>query len=52
MTAGLNSLPQNSVNHRPTIALFSSVDTFVSFVAVHLAPSWAHALQTTAVSVS
>jgi len=30
MTAGLNSLPQNSVNHRPTIALFSSADMIVS----------------------
>jgi hypothetical protein len=29
MTAGLNSLPQNSANHRPTIALSSSVDVIV-----------------------
>src|SRR5580658_8027206 len=26
MTAGLKSLPQNSANHRPTTALFSSID--------------------------
>src|SRR5215470_9017312 len=26
MTAGLKSLPQNSVNQRPTMALFSSID--------------------------
>ncbi len=26
MTSGLKSLPQNSVNHLPTTALFSSID--------------------------
>src|SRR5689334_9320805 len=32
MTAGLKSLPQNSVNHRPTTALFSSIDMGRSFL--------------------
>src|SRR5689334_13143195 len=34
MTAGLKYLPQNSVNHRPTTALFSSIDMIVSFLVV------------------
>src|SRR5215475_6670833 len=34
MTAGLKSLPQNSVNHRPTTALFSLIDMVVSFLVV------------------
>src|SRR6185437_8369874 len=34
MTAGLKSLPQNSVNQRPTISLFSSTGMFVPFLCV------------------
>src|SRR5690348_12840850 len=34
MTAGLKSLPQNSVNHRPTTALFSSIDMGRSLLVV------------------
>ena len=38
MTAGLKSGPQNSVNQRPTMALFSSADHGLSFRAVSSAP--------------
>src|SRR6266851_1435734 len=35
MTAGLKSLPQNSVNHRPTTALLSSIDMGDAFLIVN-----------------
>ena len=44
MTAGLKSLPQNSVNQRPTMALFCSVDMdrpFLVVIACRAHP-WAH----------
>jgi len=35
ITAGLKSLPQNSLNQRPTIALLSSTDMIVLFLMVN-----------------
>jgi len=38
ITAGSKSGPQNSVNQRPTTALFSSVDMVVSLVSTRALP--------------
>ena len=48
MTSGLKSLPQNSVNHLPTTALFSSIDMnrTLSCRECQLRPSAGRTLQT------
>jgi hypothetical protein len=49
MTAGLKSGPQNSVNQRPTMALFSSTDMRRSFLPESaVAPDGAHGRKTPA----